>query len=294
MRLNFFISILGIFYSGIHNFPYLVASRHPLGVKIKIILTWLRINFKFIVLSKVARLNNETIFGYKISAFEYSSIRFLYEEIFYRNEYYFASESNQPIIIDGGANIGLATIYFKWLFPFSEVHAFEPDEETFKLLKKNVEQNNLKNVHLYQAALANTNGHLKFYIDKKNPGSLTMSTRPNRLPKDMVVVKCLALSSVIQNQNIPRIDFLKLDIEGSETGVIQDLSHDDLLTKVSKSVIEYHHNISGEKSRLGEFLRVLENNGFEYQINAAWTSFNDANKFQDILLNLHRGEVSSG
>lgn len=287
------ISFFGILYSGLQNFVYLVSSHHPLEKKIRIFLTWLRINLKFILIGNLFNLQSENIFGYKINTFSYGSLRFLFEEIFYRNEYLFKSNCNQPIIFDCGANIGLATIFFKWLYPESEIYAFEPDADTFALLKKNIAQNKVKKVHLFNAALSDVNGKIDFFIDTKNPGSLVMSSKPARMPKDKVMVDCISLSSFIQEKKIQHIDFLKMDIEGSEEEVIQDLSQKDQLKKVDKLVIEYHHKISGYKSNLGSFLLSLEKNGFEYQINSKCFPISSENKFQDILLYLYKPLVVS-
>jgi FkbM family methyltransferase len=60
--------------------------------------------------------------------------------------------------LDCGANIGLATLFFKRLYPESEIHAFEPDPETFKMLRRNVEQNSLSYVYLYNVALSDQQG----------------------------------------------------------------------------------------------------------------------------------------
>jgi tRNA1(Val) A37 N6-methylase TrmN6 len=44
-------------------------------------------------------------------------------------------------VFDCGANIGFATIFFKWLFPKARIYAFEPDPATYALLEKNVKTN---------------------------------------------------------------------------------------------------------------------------------------------------------
>jgi hypothetical protein len=48
----------------------------------------------------------------------------LYYEIFVRQYYFFASDRKEPIVFDCGANVGVATMYFKWLYPHSRVHCF--------------------------------------------------------------------------------------------------------------------------------------------------------------------------
>lgn len=90
-----------------------------------------------------------------------------------------------------------------------------------------------------------------------------------------------------KEKKIRHIDFVKMDIEGSEKEIIQDLSVNSQLKKVSKFVIEYHHKINGYTSNLGEFLQIFENGGFEYQIDTRCNPINSENKFQDVLLYIY-------
>lgn len=281
-------AFIRVIYGGLNNFPYVVKSNHSFNNKLRILLTWIRVNFKFLFLSKLFKLKRERILGYKINAFDYGTIRFLFGEIFYKNEYLFNSKNKKPIIFDCGANIGFATIFFKWLYPESEIYAFEPDKKTFEILKKNVSQNKLENVHLFNSAISDKNGKIVFFVDTKNPGSLVMSTKQERMPKDKITVDCLSLSSFIKNKGLSKIDYVKMDIEGSENEVIQDLDKNNQLKNIAKFSIEYHHKISGHKSQLSKFLQLFENNGFEYQINARCIPINAEDKFQDVLLYIYR------
>lgn len=213
---------------------------------------------------------------------------FLFQEIFYRNEYFFKSPTDSPVIFDCGANIGFATLFFKWMYPQSEIYAFEPDITTFRILKKNVEENGLKNIHLFNAALSNKNGKIDFFIDSERPGSLVMSTNHDRLPKDKIIIDAMSLSSFIEEKDFDVIDFVKMDIEGSEKEVIKEISDNDQMELITKLCIEYHHKINNHKSGLGEFLRIFEKNGFEYQIDTKNIPISAESRFQDVLLYLYK------
>jgi GT2 family glycosyltransferase len=65
-----------------------------------------------------------------------ASFLFMHKEIFEQEIYKFISPTDEPLIIDAGANIGLSTIYFKKLYPKARILAFEPDDYIFKYLKK--------------------------------------------------------------------------------------------------------------------------------------------------------------
>ena len=64
------------------------------------------------------------------------SFDFQREEIFRREQYRFETDAPAPFIVDCGANIGMATLYFKSLYPDATVLAFEPDPAAFACLQE--------------------------------------------------------------------------------------------------------------------------------------------------------------
>jgi len=267
---------------------YFVKSPYKLSRKIQVLTTWLKILFKFFFISNFIKIKTEKIFDFKVQAFDYETIKFLFEEIFIRNEYFFESKDKSPVIFDCGSNIGFATIYFKWVYPNSTIYAFEPDKNTFKILEKNIKNNDLNNVFLYNKAISNTNGKLNFFTDSNRPGSLIMSSKIERGLITKNSVECISLTSFIKDKKISKIDFLKMDIEGSEKEAINDLNQKNILKIVDKMCIEYHHKVGNEKSNLGSFLKVFESNNFEYQIEAMCIPISSKNVFQDVIIYLYR------
>ena len=63
------------------------------------------------------------------------------DELFVDEVYKSVLNTEQPYILDCGANIGLSVIYFKKQWPNATVIAFEPDEKNFEYLNKNTEDN---------------------------------------------------------------------------------------------------------------------------------------------------------
>lgn len=111
----------------------------------------------------------QDIFQFKVSANSYNTLSFLFKEIFVDNDYFFETDSAKPIIIDCGANIGISVLFFKFIYPDCSIVAFEPNPQAFKLLKKNVEQNNLKDIELHNLALTDKEGETEFFIgDNEN------------------------------------------------------------------------------------------------------------------------------
>jgi FkbM family methyltransferase len=224
-------------------------------------------------------LPGETKMGFQVSHFDRPTLRYLYREIFARQYYYFRTESETPVVLDCGANVGMASVYFKWLYPKARVRAFEPDPSTFKMLQQNLVRNHL-DVEAYNCALWDSNTELDFFVDSTKPGGLLMSTDPSRRKAEPIQVPARKLSDFIDTT----IDFLKLDVEGAEHRVINDLVQTGKLKNIRQMVVEYHHRMGQQKSRLATFLQILEQAGFEYQIHAPWFPIRAQSVFQDMLI----------
>ena len=221
--------------------------------------------------------------GFRIACFDRHTLNHLFREIFVRQQYYFHAENGTPLVLDCGANLGMASLYFKWLYPNSRVKAFEADPTTFQLLCKNAVDNRL-DLETYNYALWDENTDVDFYVDSRNPGSLLMSAHGSRLEGERIKVPARKLSGFIEEP----VDFLKLDVEGSEHRVLRDLVGSGKIALIRQMVIEYHHRIGQQKSSLAEFLLMLEQTGFEYQIHAALYPVTSKNVFQDMLIAAYR------
>jgi FkbM family methyltransferase len=228
-------------------------------------------------------LPNGSRMGFQIEHFDRQTLNHLYREVFARQYYYFRTEKKSPLILDCGANVGMASLYFKWLYPDSRVQAFEPDPTTYQLLGQNISRNNL-DIETHNYALWDGNGEVDFFVDPNDRGSLLMSTDPSRSKSEAIKVPARKLSEFIQDD----VDFLKLDVEGAEHRVLGDLVQSGKIGAIRQMVVEYHHRIGQQKSCLAEFLLMLEQAGFEYQIHAALYPVTSKDVFQDMLIGAYR------
>ncbi|MBS0169074.1 MAG: FkbM family methyltransferase [Nitrospira sp.] len=269
--------------------PYLLRGQFPARIKARILWWYLLVTIKLLLVNPFRPLTQDRVWGFTVRCLDYRTLHLLLRVILLRNEYYFQTANAHPVIFDCGANIGLATLFFKWLHPGSDIHAFEPDPDTFALLKWNVETNNLTGVHLYNVALSDVSGTASFHVDHSRPGSPRMSLQFERMPKDTIAVNTLVLSSVLREQLAGRaLDFLKIDVEGAEAAVLSDLIGSGQLPAVKEMLIEYHHKIAGARGRLGEFLTALETQGFDYQLDAVCMPIYGPQRFQNVILYAYR------
>jgi FkbM family methyltransferase len=203
--------------------------------------------------------------GSRISFFDWRTLHYLYDEIFIDEAYSFAPRNDAPRIIDAGANIGMATLWFSLAFPKACITAIEPDPATFDLLRRNVERNHLYGVNPVEGALASHSGVTELLVDPCKPGSLWMSTEEGRMTGVPLQVSSHRLSSLIDGP----VDLLKLDVEGAEHDVIEELDESGALQEVQSIIMEYHHHLNGHDDRLGELLGTLATSGFTYYLSAA-------------------------
>jgi FkbM family methyltransferase len=159
--------------------------------------------------------------------------------VFIEQEYDFLVETQPKVIIDAGANIGLASIYFASKYPDAKIIAIEPEQSNFELLKENVAP--YPHVVPIQAALWNKNEEINL-ID---PGSgkwgfMTEMKQPSKkIPsKTCHTVMGTTIDKIMQDYSLTKIDILKIDIEGAEKEVFSDTS--SWIGKVDAVIIELH------------------------------------------------------
>ena len=218
--------------------------------------------------------------GYKLNYLNYHVFQYLFHELFLDQEYYFATSNKSPLIIDCGSNIGMSILYFKLVYPNSRILGFEPGDDAFSCLEKNIRDNDLQSVEVNKKAVSGNEGKIDFYYDIENPGSLAMSTIQERMPKQKKEVDAVHLSKYITEE----VEFLKMDVEGAELGVMQELDNSGKLKYIKQMAIEYHHHIVRDEDGLSALLRILENAGFGYQISSYLGRPFDHHQFQDILI----------
>ncbi|MFA6420618.1 MAG: FkbM family methyltransferase [Patescibacteria group bacterium] len=261
-------------------------QKTPVLHKAHLFMDYVRMAAKKFVLVDLLSFNptHEYFLNYFMQCFSYAQFVSLFEDIFIREEYFFQSHKPNPSVIDGGSHIGMSILYFKYLYPNAAITGFEPDPDTFQLLKKNIETNKISGVTLVNKGLANTSGTRGFYYDDKLPGSTIMSLLKERHYTAQKQVGVTTLSSFISQD----VSLLKLDIEGMELLVLKELAGHDKLKHIQNMIIEYHHHIPKTKDEVSRILTLIENNGFSYQLTTALKTPVRTGMYQDIGIYAYR------
>ena len=195
-----------------------------------------------------------SLLGGPVALVDAASFLWTYHDIFQQEIYAFQADRERPYIIDAGANIGLSVLYFKRLYPASEIVAFEPDPTLFAVLERNVRGHGYEDVQLVRRALWSSETTLGFWQEGADGGRIAVGTDPTTTQ-----VQAARLAGYLERP----VDFLKVDIEGAETEVLRDCR--DLLGNVTHLYVEYH-SIPGQPQSLPTLLEILVSAGFRIHL----------------------------
>lgn len=150
----------------------------------------------------------------------------LYDEFFHRIN----SDSDRvKTIVDVGANIGLFSLYAGAKTGYN-VMSFEPTPEHGEIFKTLT--SSYKNIELINKAVSNCEGFVDFYLNKENS---TMNSL-NNIYGNRIKVESTALDTFIDFY----VDFLKIDIEGSEMLALTEPIINNIKNKIRFWFIEVH------------------------------------------------------
>ena len=181
-----------------------------------------------------------------------------WEDIFVRRTLAFTSASPAPRILDCGANVGLASLFFRRLYPEARITAFEADPALFAILSANLATNGAGTVETRHAALWTSTGTLTFQCEGSDSGMI--SSLPGAVDGRATTVPSLRLRDVLDEGPV---DLLKLDIEGAEDIVLADC--EPALHRVKALVMDLHE-FDPTVRQAPRVLELLTRAGFSYSI----------------------------
>jgi len=161
------------------------------------------------------------------------------------------SVSSSPVIVDGGANIGMSSLYFHFRYPQGRIYAIEPSCQNIELLQRNLSE--IPNLQIEQMAIWNESKELVFNISEcTRYNSFFHTGEKCRAEK----VKALCLSEWLDQKGLTKIDILKLNVEGAEANAIRGLGK--RITDVGIIVGELHPQFVDKEM----FIEELKGNNF--------------------------------
>jgi FkbM family methyltransferase len=164
----------------------------------------------------------------------------------------------EPWLVDAGANIGLAALFWKWRYGHFRYLGFEPDPRVAECCRENLRAWEIDG-ELIEAAVAGTLGWRTFQSEGADAGRLLPAGAEGPHASAKVAVKRLSncLPAVV--------DLLKIDIEGAEGEVLQDIA--PCLERIRALFVEWHSQVG--RPGLGVALARLEAAGFDCYLHTA-------------------------
>jgi FkbM family methyltransferase len=182
----------------------------------------------------------------------------VFSQVIYDKEYELNYRLNPSVIVDCGANIGLASIYFKNRFPKAKIIAIEPERSNFEILKKNTER--YSNIYCINCGIWPHSTNLK--ISNRNCDNWGFRVEETE-SKEENSIEAISIDDIMKRFQLDHIDILKIDIEGSEQKVFES-NVDKWLPFVKVIVIELHDGIV--KNCAKTFYKALEKYDYETKI----------------------------
>ncbi|MFA5128300.1 MAG: FkbM family methyltransferase [Patescibacteria group bacterium] len=166
-----------------------------------------------------------------------------------------ANIKNVEVVVDIGANVGFFTKLCRGIFPQSKIYSFEPVPRTFECLKNNLRDD--ANTSIYNLAISDYNGRAKMNFNEDDSVTSCISADGD------VDVEVKTLDSFVEDNNINRIDILKIDTEEHELRVLKGASRALSKTKYLFIEIQIENN---KYYTMSSLLKLLSCDAYDFQL----------------------------
>ena len=169
------------------------------------------------------------------------------------------------VCFDVGANVGYYTLLMATVAVGGVVHAFEPQPLTASLLKTNLLLNNIQNAVVSEAAVGDAQCEVDFVVSADDAYSSLLDTgRKPVLAQTRVAMTTLDI--YCETQQLPRIDCLKVDVEGAEERVIRGAARlfNDQDRRPRLAMLElYNPMLTQYGSSIDQMLALMRSFGYQ-------------------------------
>lgn len=142
----------------------------------------------------------------------------VYRQIFVERQYDFALSQSPRTIVDAGANIGLAAVFFANKYPAARIIAIEPDPSNAAVLRRNASR--YPQITVREAALWRAAGQITLTGAPDENDSFRVAAAAGGQPQARAV-PAVTVDQIMREAGVTELDLLKLDIEGAEKEVLE-------------------------------------------------------------------------
>jgi FkbM family methyltransferase len=161
-----------------------------------------------------------------------------------------------PVILDLGANIGLTMADFATHYPGSRVIGVELDRENAAMCRENIAPWRDR-CQLVEGAVWFEDGSLTYEVSPGSEDAFTVSPSEKTTRGVSVTARALSIPTLLKEAGDPPIiDFVKMDIEGAESAVLE--KNTEWASRVQAIKVELHHGYTHDMG-----IAALERMGFK-------------------------------
>ena len=162
---------------------------------------------------------------------------------------------NDAVVFDIGAFKGDTAYFFsKKCSNKARIYAFEPDENNYKILLKIKDKYKLNNVIASNILFSNLETEINF---------LSMD-----LNRPAIKMKSTTIDKFVEENNIEKIDYIKMDVEGAEKNILEGAIKTIKKFKPSLAIAIYHGGklFMEDFYNIPIFIKNVINEDYEYYI----------------------------
>jgi FkbM family methyltransferase len=175
------------------------------------------------------------------------------------------SFSDGDVVIDIGANVGVVSILMAICYPQISIFAIEPDLRNYHNLLRNIEMYELENIKPFNLLVNSTGDEGVLYSDPLNSGGSSVhighlsEKSYSRTITNFTEVCGITLSDFMIQNEISRVQLLKIDCEGSEYEILESLSRSEL-GSIQNIIGELHTRLDKTEEDMENLLRYCKDN----------------------------------
>jgi len=243
---------------------YIVNKNNKLYLKM---INFIREEFLKYYRKKVGEEDNFIIFKGPVKG---DDVLFHVKSIIIQDTYHvkdFVKEDSY--VIDVGANIGIFSIFAAQYAKRGKIYAFEPASETFKILKENTAY--YENIEVFKLSLGNENkkGKIRIFSISKGISTLVDSSLADKFSQNFgefieEEVEVVKLDDFLMQNKVPKIDFIKIDVEGYELKVLEG-AKETIKKYLPVIVVAVYHEPS-DKVKIPQLILSINPN-YKYKLN---------------------------
>lgn len=162
------------------------------------------------------------------------------------------------VIVDLGANFGEISIFLALRYPSARILAVEPSQENLSILYRNldIQFHSTANISVAPVGVSDRNGPARITVGRNSENQITEGVGE--------IIECRTLTNLLEDFDITDVDFMKIDIEGSEPALRSDLG--SLAHRIKALLVEFSDKgcVSGYRNllhTLSQFYRIFSLDG---------------------------------